>query len=337
MEKINVAIIGCGRMGNRHAKFYKQNKNVNIHGFYDSNQKLAIDLANKFHSKYFLDIDSIMNDVNIDAISICTPNALHYDLLVKGIKKNKHILVEKPIVTTLKECQNLEKIMKKVTTKIMVGHTHRFYPCNIALKSLLKSGKIGIPKVLNCFEYIPGRNPTDKMPTWIKNSEISGGGVLMTDFVHTIDKLSWILESKIKKVYAPFISNFISGKNVEDVAIVNLWFENGSVATCVTGCPSPGGIDSNIRVIGKKGEIQMEFAGKLNLLTTKKSSKKYKHQEEYQKHSDYAFKLEIDEFVKAIIYNLKPKITYMDGINTIKTVFAIYKSNEKNIPIELKI
>ena len=335
MNKINVAILGCGRMGNRHAIAYKKNSNVNLVGFYDSDISASKYLSLKYNSKYFNSSSEVFDDSKVDAISICTPNALHFDFLKLGIKSKKHILVEKPIVTKFKECDILHNLMKNNKKKLMVGHTHRFFSCNTMVKKLIDDGKIGTPLVVNTFDYIPGRIPTENMPSWVKNKKISGGGIFITDLVHTIDKITWWLKSDIEKVYVPYFSNSISKKNVEDVGIVILWFKNGSVATCVHGSPSPGKLDMSTKILGDKGEINLQFGGKLELINKKTTSIKYPFQNRSTAHTLHGFYDEINEFIDAIKEKRVPSVNCDTGIKTVKTVLSLYESIKKKSPISV--
>ncbi|MGI0022375.1 MAG: Gfo/Idh/MocA family protein [Nitrososphaeraceae archaeon] len=334
-KKIRVSVLGCGRMGMRHAEVYARHPKVQIKGFYDSEVTIAKKLAQTYGSKIYDNAFSAIEDPDVDAISICTPNALHFELLKKSISVGKDVLVEKPIVTTIEHCNSIMKLMKKANMRIMVGHTHRFYSCNLALKSILDSGIIGRPKIINTFDYIPGKNPGQKMPSWIKQKNISGGGVFMTDLVHTVDKISWLLNSRIEKVYTTTISEFIAKKGIEDAGVAVLWFRNGAVATCVHGCPSPGAADMSIKVMGTSGEASLEFGKDLKIYKKIVRNIMYKHRGNLPEHNKMGFFNEINEFINSILDNKQPKVTYKDGILAVTTILALYRSFKANIPITL--
>lgn len=327
LKKIQVAILGSGRMGQRHAEAYKKiHRHVEIKGFYDIETKQASTLASRYHAKIYDTADSAIEDSEVNAISICTPNALHFEILKKSIKYQKDVLVEKPIVTTLEHCRSVMSMMKKSSSKVMVGHTHRFYPCNLALKSVVDSGKIGKPKIINTFDYIPGKNPGQKMPQWVRVRKSSGGGVFMTDLIHTVDKISWLMSSPIEKVFTPMMSDFIAQRGIEDAGIAVIWLKNGSMATCVLGCPSPGAVDMSIKVIGTKGEANMEFGENLDVRKNFISSIDFMHKGNLAKHNSTAFDAEINEFVTSILKNRQPEITHKDGIQAVNVILALYES-----------
>ena len=336
LKKIQIAILGSGRMGQRHAETYKKiSRHVEIKGFYDIETKLADRLASRYHAKTYDSADSAIEDPEVDAISVCTPNALHYEILKNAIKHQKNVLVEKPIVTTVEHCRSVMSMMNKSSIKIMVGHTHRFYPCNLALKSVLYSGKIGRPRIINTFDFIPGKNPGQKMPRWMKVRKISGGGVFMTDLIHTVDKISWLLNSPITKVFTPMMSNFIEQRDVEDAGIAILWLKNGAIATCTHGCPSPGAADMSIRVMGTSGEASLEFGKKLTLHKNIASNVKYKYQGNLLKHNSQAFSDEINGFVNSILYDRQPTVTYRDGVGAVRVILALYESFRQNRPVSI--
>lgn len=335
MQKIRVAILGCGRMGMRHADAYKKNPLATIAGFYDVKSSIASNVAAHYRSNSYKDIDEIMSDSNIDAVSICTPNSQHYETLDMAIKASKHILVEKPIVTTERHCDLLEKTAKKYKKKIMVGHTHRFYQCNIALRSVLDSGIIGKPKIINIFDYIPGKNPGQSVPSWTKEKKF-GGGILMTDFIHTVDKLSWFTSKAIKKVHTHMLSNFITRGSVEDAIMCTIELEGDLIANCIHSCPSPGTTDMSTKIIGTEGEVRMTFANEIAVLKESITQIDYPFRGNYMKHSTNAFYSEIDEFVKSIIEKREPKVSLNDGICAVRAVLALEKSYKVKRPITLK-
>jgi len=336
LKKIRVAVIGCGRMGKRHAEAYHFHPSVEIKGFYDIKTSLASNLASKYNARVYTDMFSAIED-HVDAISVCTPNSLHFDILKSAIRLEKHILVEKPIVITLEHCNLIEKMMRGSSSKVMVGHIHRFFPCNIALKSVINSNKIGTPIVVNTFDYIPGKNPGESVPHWMMSKKFGGGGVLMNDLIHTVDKISWLLNSSIKKVFTPTMSSFGVKGDVENVGIVILWMANGAVATCTHGCPSPGSAEMSTKIIGVKGEVTLKFAANLEINKKSKSIIKYKHKGNYLKQSKIAFESEINEFVKSIKENRAPKVSYKDGIKAVKVILALYDSFKSKQPILVKI
>jgi len=333
---ITFSILGCGRMGKRHAQILSQNPNVRINGFYDVDSSLAESLALEFNSKTYSSADSAIEDKDIQAVVISTPNSLHFEFLKKSIELNKDVLVEKPIVTTLEHCNKILDKMKYSKSKVMVGHTHRFYPCNLALKKLIDSREIGKIKLANTFDYIPGRLPGQKMPEWVKDQNLTGGGVFMTDFVHTVDKISWLFDSEIVKVYSPMLSSLTSNETVEDIGMATLWLKNGIVVNCVHGCPSPGCADMSIKIIGTEGEIDMEFAGKLNVLKDSLISIDYEGKGNSNEHTLLAFNQEINEFVSSILENRKPVVDYIIGIKAVKIILKLYESSKGDKPLVIE-
>ena len=321
-------------MGRRHADAYRKNSKVIIKGFYDIKSSLAKSVSSQYGGVVYNNVDSVMSDPDIDAVSICTPNSQHYKMLEIAIKSEKDILVEKPIVTTEKHCDLLEKITSKSKCIIMVGHTHRFYPCNIALKSVLDSGKIGEPKIINTFDYIPGRNLGQSMPSWIREKKF-GGGVLLTDFIHTVDKLPWLVGQPIKKVHTHMLSNFISRGGVDDAVVCTIELKDGLIANCIHGCPSPGTVDMSLKMLGTKGEIHMIFAGELAILTKSKTQIEYPYRGDYIKHSTYAFYSEMGEFVKSVLERREPRVPLKDGIRAVRAVLALEESYKTKRPVLL--
>jgi len=174
------------------------------------------------------------------------------------------------------------------------------------------------------------------MPEWVKDQNLSGGGVFMTDFVHTVDKISWLFDSEIVKVYSPMLSSLTSNETVEDIGMATLWLKNGIVVNCVHGCPSPGCVDMSIKIIGTEGEIDMEFAGKLNVLKDSLISIDYECKGNSNEHTLLAFNQEMNEFVSSILENRKPVVDYIIGIKAVKIILKLYESSRGDKPLVIE-
>ena len=114
-QKINIAIVGCGRVAEHYYKIFKIGKisNINITGVCDKKLKKAKLFASKYKSEWFTSLEKMLNSLDIDLLIICTPSGLHYSHAKKSLKKNINVLVEKPISMIPAQGEELIKIAKK--------------------------------------------------------------------------------------------------------------------------------------------------------------------------------------------------------------------------------
>ncbi len=140
MEQVRVGVIGTGRMGQNHARVYSNLKNTKFIGVCDVNVERGKDVAKTFEVSYFRDVDSLLE--NVDAISICTPTPQHYELVLRCLERNIHVLVEKPFTESLEQAQALKEAAEaKSSLVLQVGHIEMFNPAFTELRKVLEELK----------------------------------------------------------------------------------------------------------------------------------------------------------------------------------------------------
>ncbi len=335
--KVRIAIIGSGRMGQRHAEAYKKIKHVQLIGFADEIKDSARSLAKKFNSKA-LTIDQIILDKNIDAVSVCTPNAFHAEICIRMLRSKKHVLVEKPIAIKLNDCDKMIRAAKQNGVKFMVGQTYRFYPSSIAAKKIIDSGKIGSIKIIQIHGVDPGFIPgKGKMPEWFGKKE-SGGGLLF-DLIHAVDLMRYWLDTEISEVSVPITDKIHRNVNVEELALVVLKFKNGSAASIMALAPSWGIRDTGIKIIGEKGILDVTYGKEVKVGSKKWQDVNfpYKSKNPTYEHNLMGFVNEISEFINCIIKNKDPEISGEEGKKNLSVILAMYKAAKTKKIIKLKL
>lgn len=226
--QINFALIGCGRIAQRHAEHIVNNGN--LIAVCDSVKSKADELAKKFGAKSYNSIDELLKkESKIDVISICSPNGLHAEHAIKSLKAGFHVFCEKPMAINVYDCGEMIKAAEKSNRRLFVIKQNRFNPPVVAVKELIDNGVLGkIYSIqLSCFW---NRNFDYYKNSWKGTKELDGG-TLYTQFSHFIDLLYWMI-GDVKKVDA-FIKNFAHQGVIEfeDTGVVILEFYNGAIGT----------------------------------------------------------------------------------------------------------
>jgi len=149
-----IGIIGCGYWGNN---IIRECYNLNILKIICDKD---INILNKFKELYDVDITTNFDDLlnsNINAIIISLPTELHYEYAKKTIENKKHVFIEKPMTSNLKEAKELVKLAKEYNVKIMVGHILNYHPCIIKIKELINNNIIGNIRNITCNRLNLGR------------------------------------------------------------------------------------------------------------------------------------------------------------------------------------
>lgn len=140
---LKVAVIGAGSMGSNHARVYSELPNARLVGVVDSDPARAANVAAKYGSVPYTDIQTMIEIEKPDAVSIAVPTALHMQVADIALDAGLHILIEKPIAATLEEGQHIIQKAQACNRQVMVGHIVRFNPAIQMLKEKIAQGQLG--------------------------------------------------------------------------------------------------------------------------------------------------------------------------------------------------
>jgi UDP-N-acetylglucosamine 3-dehydrogenase len=143
-DTVRIGIIGSGSIAtHRHAPEYFAHPAAEIAGFMDRVPERAEKLAKKYETETFPDVEAMLADDSITAVSVCTANAYHAPLTIKALDAGKHVLCEKPIATSNEEAREMIAAAQKNGKFLMVGHNQRLAPLHVKAKQLIEAGEIG--------------------------------------------------------------------------------------------------------------------------------------------------------------------------------------------------
>lgn len=254
-DKINFALVGCGRIAQRHAEHIYNNGLLTA--VCDVDREKANALAERYGCQAFYDIQAMLaSEVLIDVVSVCSPNGLHASHAITALNAGKHVLCEKPLAIDVNDCGEMIKAAEKNNKRLFAIKQNRFNPPVAAVKELIEQGKLGkIYSVqLTCFW---NRNPDYYANSW-KGTKDLDGGTLYTQFSHFIDLLYWIV-GDVRRAYA-LTGNFAHKDIIEfeDTGVVALEFYNGALGTINYTVNSYGkNMEGSLTIFGEKGTVKI--------------------------------------------------------------------------------
>lgn len=256
MRKKTFAIIGCGRIAGRHAQHI--NNLGTLGAVCDVKPERAEALAKTYGTNAYQNPEELLaNERHIDVVSICTPNGLHATHTIMALQAGFHVLCEKPMATSVNDCQAMIHAAEKTNKMLFVVKQNRFNPPIAAVKSAIDENKLGkIYSVqLNCFW---NRNFNYYQQSDWKGKKGMDGGTLYTQFSHFIDLLYWMIGDVTDVI--GLVGNF-AHRNViefEDNGVVILRFENGAIGSIHYTVNSYGkNMEGSITVFGEKGTVKV--------------------------------------------------------------------------------
>lgn len=254
MKKLNFALIGCGRIAQRHAEHIANNGVLKA--VCDINKPKADELGAKYKADVYYDIDQLLKDKEIDIVSICSPNGLHAGHAIKSLRAGFHVLCEKPMAINVYDCGEMIKEAEKANRRLFAIKQNRFNPPVEAVKKAIDEGKLGkIYSVqLSCFW---NRNEDYYKNSW-KGTMDMDGGTLYTQFSHFVDLLYWMI-GDVKRVYA-LTGNFAHKDIIdfEDTGVVAMEFYNGALGTINYTVNSYGkNMEGSLTIFAENGTVKI--------------------------------------------------------------------------------
>ncbi len=260
--KVRIGVIGLGIWGQMHVAAYKQCASAEIIAVCDLNRKLAEDTSvRNMIPHYYTDMNEMLEKEDLDAVSIATPDSFHAAPAIKAAGKGMHILVEKPLATTVKECQEMINAAKNNNVYLMVDWHNRWNPAfNHAWKAI-RNNEVGeiyyIYFRLSDTVYVPA-----KMLPWASSSS-----VLHFLGSHSIDTICWLLEKKPENITCIKKEGMLKrmGVDTPDLFLSIINFEDGATAVVenswILPQTYPSLIENRCEIIGSKGILNLDPTG----------------------------------------------------------------------------
>jgi predicted dehydrogenase len=185
-----LAVVGCGAVAERyHLPAVEASERVELVALVDPSSSRAAALAERYGAQAFADASSLPGLV--EAAIVATPNHLHASVAGELLRSGIHCLIEKPVATTTRECDELAEAARDGGAVVAVGHDFRLFPVAGYAKALFASGALGAVEHVDVRQSAGGRWPYAS--TYVFDRERAGGGVLLDFGVHVLDLLLWWL------------------------------------------------------------------------------------------------------------------------------------------------
>jgi predicted dehydrogenase len=251
----NFALVGCGRIAQRHAEHIKNNGT--LLAVCDVDQQRAEALGNQYNARVFTSVEFMLSaGLPIDVVSICSPNGLHAKHSIQCLNAGYHVLCEKPLAINVHDCGEMIKAAERNNRRLFAIKQNRFNPPVAAVKKAIDEGRLGniMSVQLSCFW---NRNPDYYANSW-KGTKDLDGGTLYTQFSHFIDLLYWIV-GDIKNVEA-YTGNYHHQGIIEfeDTGVVIVEFYNGAIGTInYTVNSYQKNMEGSLTIFGEHGTVKI--------------------------------------------------------------------------------
>jgi len=322
MKTLNIGVIGLGTIGQKHCQALAQIERVKIVALADVNESVLSKTAEDFGGTPYQDFNELLRHPGLDAVVVATPDHLHREPCFAAAETGKHILVEKPIATTIKDANAIIEAANIAGVKLMVGFSLRFNLHYLQAKRIVEQGKLG--DVISIFAR--------RLNIITQADRIKGRcGVLMFLGIHDFDALRWIVGSEPESIYCEESTSVPKKHPHENETFSIICFENGVRACAHIGWNLPlqhlGGRDFKLDIIGSKGSLYLD--------QMRQGIEIYS--ETFSKFPSVSSGL-VDEdrsFVDCVLDDLPAPATGKDGIIALRMVVAALESIKTHKPVNI--
>ena len=262
MEKMKFALLGCGRISYKHIEALINNQQeAELVAVCDIVEQKALDRKGQYEDtiqdanvKVYTDYKEMLANEDIDVVSITTESGYHAEHAIDSLNAGAHVLIEKPMALSTKDCDAIIATAKEKNLKVCVSHQNRFNPPIQKLRRAIEEGRFG--RIMNGTARILWTRDDNyyKQAPWRGTAEFDGG-TLMNQCIHNIDLLQWMMGSEVERVHAER-ETFLRNIEMEDFGAILIRFKNGAIGIVEgSAVVYPKNLEETLSIFGETGTV----------------------------------------------------------------------------------
>ena len=335
MNKIfKVAVIGCSHMGHLHIEGVIAKEGAELFAICDTDPKVLAATKEKYNAPLAVcDYKELVDQPELDAVVIVTPDQVHKEMTVAFLKAGKHVLCEKPMALTMEECDEMRRAEKESGKMLMIGQVCRCTPAFRMTKNMIAEGKIGelfFVESEYAHNYEKARGAGDWRVTPERHGIIGGG-------CHAVDLLRWIAGDP-EEVYAISNHKCLTEWPTNDCTVALMKFPNnvaGKVFASIGCCRN---YTMRSAFYGTTGTIICDNTSPTITLfesgePLENGKTRYTKGVEINNHNITA---EIDDFIEALMQGKAAPVSSLEGASTVAVCRAAVESSATGLPVKVK-
>lgn len=253
MKRYGFGIIGCGMIGDVHARAITASENVELVGVYDNEPARSRGFAQKYSTKAYPDIAALLQDGEIDAVAICTPSGMHAEQAIAAIKAGKHVMLEKPMALTARDCERIIEALEGTPLKLAVAFQSRTDGDIHYAKELVDRGELGRITVADLYMKYWRDEGYFKASPWRGTFAMDGGGALMNQGIHGVDLMHYLLGAP--RLIGAKVKTLVHNIETEDTALALVEYPSGALGVIEAATSANPGFDRRIEIHGSRGSV----------------------------------------------------------------------------------
>ena len=342
-KKFKIGIIGIGTIADVHAQAIQASKNMELLSAFSGNPEKAIAFTKKYDIQCFTDWNKFIEDPELDAVSICTPNGTHLDYGEKAAVAKKHVIVEKPIEVTLERAQKLIDQCNNNDVQLAIIYQSRFMDNMPESKEFIDNNGLGKLFMGDAtIKWYRSQKYYDS-GAWRGTLALDGGGVLINQAIHTVDLLQWLM-GDVTTIFGQ-TDTFTHDLEGEDNAVATLRYKNGAIGVIQASTSVQPSQSRKIEIHGEKGYVLIDGDDiKISMAEDNPTEDNTQNEVPGSGSSSpmdgFSFeshKRQFEAIAEAIQNNRTPPVSGVESLKSLAIVLGIYESAKSNTIIQLDV
>ena len=338
---IGWGIVSLGRHAtNKMAPAINAGSDGKLAAVYSRNMRIAEEFAEHHSAGAAYDtVDALLNDPNVDAVYVSSPNALHHQQTIEAARAGKHVLCEKPMALTVEDCEEMIAVCERARVRLGLCFHARHHPLIQEARKVVQEGTLGVVALVEA-QWGSGLRGHIKPPTregrqeWREHSELAGAGAFMDSGVHVVDLTRFILGQEVVEITAMADTNS-DPNTLENLATVLLRYEDGSLGMVCAGRRLPDPRRDAV-VYGSDGRAALYDALSTDLQgTLEVKAESVNKTITHELDPIGMYRRMVDEFNQAILEDKEPNASGFDGLQVARVAQAFRQSVETGRSIKL--
>ena len=361
--KVKTAVIGLGTIGAVHVDWYAEIAESELVAVCDIRKDVVKQFESKYRVKAYTDYKDLLNDRDVEAVTIAVPHYLHHTMAIEAAKAGKHVAVEKPLCRNLSEAEQMLRAVRKAGVSDLYMENLCFAPSFKLAKDIVDGGGLGevyLCKARESGDMVfgsPGERDAVEgrtVDSWYFDYEKTGGGILLTAGCHAVQYVRYVYaNAPAQRVFAEIVERVgVPKRGIEDAALVTIRFRDDKVGEVEASLYATGGFDDKAEIYGNKGTIFLDMykrnqisvhshGGYGNLarsifLPAPGADRGWSFpipEERFQ----LGYYHEQRHFLQSILSGKRPTVNFDDGRATLEIILAAYESHRTGKAISLPL
>ncbi len=355
MSEIKTGIVGCGKVADLHAAGLIESEKSRFTAVCDLDIARARAFADKYGVDAFSSVEEMVKAGGVEMVTIATPHPVHAVATVAALDAGAHVLVEKPMASSLEDCDRMIAAARKAGKKLGMVSQRRLYEPVMRVKNAIDAGKIGKP-VLAVLTMLGWRDEGYyASDPWRGTWKGEGGGVLVNQAPHQIDILQWYM-GEIESLYGVWSNLNHPYIEVEDTALAVIRFKSGALGNIVVSNSQNPALYGKVHVHGENGaSVGVQTDGGAMFIAGMSSITEPPYNDLWTVPGEEAnletwraeiteiferndpmkryHRLQIEDFLDAITDDRAPLVPGEEGRKTVEIFTAIYRSTRDRVPV----